>query len=172
MNNAVPLILNPFHPKGKMLCWGFELNSAPGAAETWGFKRPYLKICKNTVMEYFNVQFLDLTWGKEEQLPVGWHIWSTQHQIKLHFNYHPCPTFMTFYEFIALVLNCVKVLDLCNTNESSIYINCAIHTSLYTAYLPNHRQNNFKYHFSHTATFTEKQNISTLNHIMCMAMLI
>ena len=61
MNNAVRLILHPFHPKGKMLCWGFELNSAPGAVETWGFKRPYLKIWKNMVMEYFNVHFLDLT---------------------------------------------------------------------------------------------------------------
>jgi len=38
MNNAVPLILHPFHPKGKMLCWAFELNSAAAAAETWGLK--------------------------------------------------------------------------------------------------------------------------------------
>ena len=36
MNNAVPFILHPFHPKGKMLCWAFELNSATAAAETWG----------------------------------------------------------------------------------------------------------------------------------------
>ena len=35
-NNAVPLILHPFHPKGKMLCWAFELKSATAAAETWG----------------------------------------------------------------------------------------------------------------------------------------
>ena len=36
MNNAVPFILHPFHAKGKMLCWAFELNSATAAAETWG----------------------------------------------------------------------------------------------------------------------------------------
>jgi len=87
------------------------------------FKRPDLNMWKNVGMGYFNVPFLDLPWLKEEQLPVCWHIWSTQHQIMLHFNCHSCPTFMTFHEFIALVLNCVKVLDLCNTNESSIHTN-------------------------------------------------
>jgi len=36
VNNAVPLILHPFYLKAKMLCWAFELNSAPAAAETCG----------------------------------------------------------------------------------------------------------------------------------------
>jgi len=39
MNNAAPLILQPFYPKGKMLqYWSFELNSATAAADTWGLK--------------------------------------------------------------------------------------------------------------------------------------
>ena len=38
VNNAVPLILHPFYLKAKMLCWAFELNSAPAAAETWDLK--------------------------------------------------------------------------------------------------------------------------------------
>jgi len=57
----------------------------------------YLKIWKKTVMDYFNAPSFYLTWGKEELLALGWHIWSIQHQIMLHFNCHSCPTFLTFH---------------------------------------------------------------------------
>jgi len=103
----------------------------------------------------------------------------------LRFNYHSCPTFMTFHEFIAVVLNCVKVLDLCNTNQSSIDTNRAIyitHTKLlhnsqinylYTAYLLSHTDTiNSHLTASHTATFTHKQNINTPNHLLCTTILI
>jgi len=37
-------------------------------------------------------------------LPVGWHIWSIQHQIMPHFSYLSCPTFLTIHDFTALVV--------------------------------------------------------------------
>jgi hypothetical protein len=128
MNNAVPLILHPFHPKGKMLCCTGHLNwTVLSCSRNLGFKRPDLKIWKNVVMDYFNAPSFNLTWGNEEHLPVTWHIWSIQDQIMFCFNYHSCPTFLTFHEFIALEFNCVNVQDLHNTNQHSIYINCAIY---------------------------------------------
>jgi hypothetical protein len=141
-------------------------------------------------MDYFNAPSLDLTWGKEEHLPVGCHIWSIQRQIMLHFNYHSCPTFMTFHEFIAVVFNCVKVRDLFNTNESSIYTNCAAHipytnrqqnrshliNSLYKAqiltiiitvkYQLGQRDKLFQLHFITECNIHQDRNIDRLNHVM------
>ena len=106
MNNAVQLILNPFPVKGKMLCriWIEQCSSC-----SWnlGFKKPDLKIWKNVIMDYFNEPSLDLTWGKEEYLQVGWHIWSGQDQKMLHLKYHSRWIFITFHEFMALEFNYV-----------------------------------------------------------------
>lgn len=43
MDNAVPLNLQPFHPKREnaVLLWAFRLKSALAEARTWDFKRPY-----------------------------------------------------------------------------------------------------------------------------------
>ena len=144
-------------------------------------------------MDYCNVPSLGLTWGKEEHLPVGWHIWSIQHHIMLHFNHHSCPTFMIFHEFIALVFNCVKVRDLCNTNESSIYMNCAariIYTNreqncshlINTLYIAQIlpivitvtlvREKQFQIYFITECNIHYNQNINRLNRLMSANILI
>ena len=105
MKNAVPLILNPFHLKGKMLCCIGHLNwTVLQLQQKLGFKGPDIKICKNVVMDYFNAPSLDLTWGKEGHLQVGRHIWTRQDQ---KMKYHSCWMFMTFHQFIALEFNYV-----------------------------------------------------------------
>jgi hypothetical protein len=78
-------------------------------------------------MDYCNAPSLDLTWEKEEHLPVGWHIWSRQDQIMLSLKHNTCLTLLISHEFTALVIKCMQVLDLYNTNESAIYTNCAAH---------------------------------------------
>jgi len=82
MNNSVPLILHPFHPKVKCCAaLGIWIEQCSSCSRNLGFKRPDLKIWKNVVMDYFNAPSLDLTWGNEEHLTVGWHICSWQDQI-------------------------------------------------------------------------------------------
>ena len=108
MNNAVPLILNPFHLKRKMLCCIGHLNwTVLQLQHKLGVEGPDIKICKNVVMDYCNATSLDLTWAKEEHLKVGWHIWSRQYQ---KMKYHSSWTFMTFHQFIPLEFNYMLVL--------------------------------------------------------------
>ena len=79
MNNAVTLILTTFIWKARCCATlGIWIEQYSSCSRNQGFKRPDLKICKNVVMDYFNVSSLDLPWGKEEHLQVVWHIWSRQ----------------------------------------------------------------------------------------------
>jgi len=86
---------------------GIWIEQCSSCSRNLGFKRPDLKIWKNVVMDYFNAPSLDLTWGKQKPLPVGWHIWSRQDLKMLHLKYHCCCTFMTFHQFIVLEFNYV-----------------------------------------------------------------
>ena len=55
MNNSVPLILHPFHPKVKCCAaLGIWIEQCSSCSRNLGFKRPDLKIWKNVVMDYFN----------------------------------------------------------------------------------------------------------------------
>jgi hypothetical protein len=94
--------------------WAFELNSATAAAETGDLKgqilRPGRMWSSITLMHHLWIQP-----EGNEHLQVGWHIWSIQDQM-FRFNYHSCPTFLIFHEFIGLVINCVKVWDVHKPN--------------------------------------------------------
>ena len=54
---------------------GIWIKQCYSCSRNLGFKRPDLNICKNVVMDYFNAPSLDLTWGQEDRLTVGWHMW-------------------------------------------------------------------------------------------------